>query len=37
MLVMGFWVAYGADVEIEIKEKEAANWGGLISLSLIRR
>ena len=25
MLVMGFQVAYGADVEIEIKKKEAAN------------
>jgi len=28
MLVMGFQVAYGAEDDIEIKKKGAANWGG---------
>ena len=31
MLVMGRQIAYGADDEIEIKKKEAANGGGLTS------
>jgi hypothetical protein len=30
MLMMGFQVAYGPNAEIEIKKKEAANWGGLL-------
>ena len=33
MLVMGRQIAYGADDEIEIKKKEAANGGGLTSCS----
>jgi hypothetical protein len=39
MLVIGFQVAYGADAEIEIERKEAANCGGLFSnvIALRRR